>query len=1102
MVGIKAADEKACCGLCRGTPGCVASVLDAGPVTGGRCYLKAAKDVTGGNYSRPGRVGCVPNHAHCNITEGYDIGPQAGGKGVGTSAAGTPAECCDMCASNSKCVAGVFFGGQCYMKGAGTDVDGGAYKRIGRVLVQPLKKHDEEGAVALDDSSKRPGVRTTGGGACIFKSVADLASKIAKNGSMACIPSSTKSTGSFTIPATVPGELITDLQRANKVLDPLSSNNHKDPEQVKMFNGDKYTYTKKFTLPASMHAAAEVSLVMDGVKMGSAVVLNGKLLGNTTNQHRRYTFDVSETVVAGSNTLTVTFERDIANAGRFMACSGGWDWAPYSRMRDVEGNPFFTRGIWKSVYLAGSAKEAVAIESMTPTILYKGEPPMELMKDDGSHAFDVNVTFHLTAQQASGTLQVLGGWPGAVAKSVPVKLTTADNGRMAVSVTLPAAGMKLWWPRGMGGQQNLYNITAHYQPAGTEDAASTVSATRRVGFRVAYLTTGNDTDTAWVAAHRHGNGNAVPAHTIMFRINGAPVSMRGANMIPMETLEGRYVPGMHRALIKSAAAANMNLLRIWGGGVYLYEEFTDAADEEGVMIYEDMMYGTDGIMPGAAATADNEAELRYQIRRQAHHPCIIGWCGCNECGGHGVYTDFVMTTVASEDNSRVIRSSSPFGLYSSGVNTITGLPNGQKLVDIPLNAAKPADGSPWPGGAEQHGPYQHGGIFPAINGGGGAIAKPPLIVGVQPGHAVGPAEPGFMKTETGCSSLSSFESMSATLKPSEYGIHTDPFHERNYPGDPLIVSYFDMKDQDLDAVGVKSFQSQLYMNMLAAGLQRKANIESWRSTNIWAMLMWQLNEIWPTGGWGSLEYGTPVEGQVIGGRWKPLHHMMEQSAYADVTAACGAAKITMMDASNDATGPALCYIRNDLPTPFSGHVTVEAVHYLSGTVTPMSSVKVSLPAGGGALGFYCADKSTAISAGSPNCTTFEELFKTVPACSKGAKSCMLNVTVTSDADGGVVSSNMLPLALPGELMLPAADVTTAVKTAAAGAKSVDIELTSSATAVYVWLSTLEHGRFSDNAFVLLPGVSRTVQFLSFLDAGTSSEVLTKSLRVEHLQMHA
>ena len=118
------------------------------------------------------------------------------------------------------------------------------------------------------------------------------------------------------------------------------------------------------------------------------------------------------------------------------------------------------------------------------------------------------------------------------------------------------------------------------------------------------------------------------------------------------------------------------------------------------------VFPVSAIVPGATNTPDQEAELRYQIRRQAHHPAIIGWCGCNECGGHGPYTDFVMTTVASEDNSRVIRSSSPFGLYSSGVNTITGLPNGQKLVDIPLSAEKPKDGSPWPAGAEQHGPYQ------------------------------------------------------------------------------------------------------------------------------------------------------------------------------------------------------------------------------------------------------------------------------------------------------------------------------------------------------------------------------------------------------------
>ena len=193
------------------------------------------------------------------------------------------------------------------------------------------------------------------------------------------------------------------------------------------------------------------------------------------------------------------------------------------------------------------------------------------------------------------------------------------------------------------------------------------------------------------------------------------------------------------------------------------DEWLDACDEEGVMVFEDMAYGTDGIMPSALATLDQEIELRHQIRRQAHHPAVVAWCGCNECGGHGVYTDFVMTTVASEDQSRVLRSSSPFGLYSSGVHTLSGLPNSLQLVDIPLKG-QGGTGSPWPAGAEQHGPYQHGGIFPAVNGGGGLIHSPPTIVGVQPGHAVGTSEPGYMKTETGCSSLSSFESMSATLK--------------------------------------------------------------------------------------------------------------------------------------------------------------------------------------------------------------------------------------------------------------------------------------------------------------------------------------------------
>ena len=119
----------------------------------------------------------------------------------------------------------------------------------------------------------------------------------------------------------------------------------------------------------------------------------------------------------------------------------------------------------------------------------------------------------------------------------------------------------------------------------------------------------------------------------------------------------------------------------------------------------------------------------------------------------------------------------------------------------------------------------------------------------------GPTEPGYFRTETDCSFLSSFESMSATLSADNWGMHASPFHERDYPCDPIVLSYFGKIN--LDLYGEQSFKKQLYLCILGQGLQRKTDIESWRSGNVWGTLMWQLAEIRPTRGWGSLEYGTP-----------------------------------------------------------------------------------------------------------------------------------------------------------------------------------------------------------------------------------------------------
>ena len=207
-------------------------------------------------------------------------------------------------------------------------------------------------------------------------------------------------------------------------------------------------------------------------------------------------------------------------AGRFMACSGGWDWAPYSRMRDIEGNPMLTRGIWKSVYLATSALRAAQIESFTPMVFHTGAVPTSVMADDGSATFSVNCTVHITcdpAHGASGTVAFVGEWPGVTTPSVPASCASG-SGKGTVSVQLPATGVKLWWPRGMGGQ-SMYNVSAIFTPDVSGAVPVPVTASRRIGFRVATLTTGNDTDATWVAAHTSAsaNGNAVPAHTVTSR---------------------------------------------------------------------------------------------------------------------------------------------------------------------------------------------------------------------------------------------------------------------------------------------------------------------------------------------------------------------------------------------------------------------------------------------------------------------------------------------------------------------------------------------------------------------------------------------------------
>ena len=390
---------------------------------------------------------------------------------------------------------------------------------------------------------------------------------------------------------------------------------------------------------------------------------------------------------------------------------------------------------------------------------------MAPLQEHDHAGFKVSVAVHLIAQPTAhdvpprGTVKVVGGWGGAVgAQTIDSdcrwRRSTGKAARgnvvttvVTVELVARAADIKLWWPNNMGGQP-LYAINASFIPAAP--VTPTVhAATKQIGFREFAMVTINDTDPMGVATASapsvEGSGN----HTVAWRVNGALVFARGANVVPMEELEGRSSAAATRSMMESAAEGNLNTLRIWAGAVYFQDLFYNLADTLGLMVYHDLMFIEQGHAPccpfyactsswscaghaynatcsctGAVAQTQ-KAEIQHQIRRLGNHPSIVLWDACNECGGYGIYADFVMKTVAEEDKSRAVWPSSPSNGWVRGVNRLngrplasppspdTGLPTAAPLVasggQFPHNSSNPCTacqcGTKGCSTAESHGPY-------------------------------------------------------------------------------------------------------------------------------------------------------------------------------------------------------------------------------------------------------------------------------------------------------------------------------------------------------------------------------------------------------------
>ena len=275
----------------------------------------------------------------------------------------------------------------------------------------------------------------------------------------------------------VPGDLITDLQQARIVQDPLYELGWLDNNTglAPPWNTHIWTYSTHFTAPP------DSLLVFEGIKMCAQILINGKQAIFATDQFLRYTLPVS-----GDVELEVVFDPNKDVGGRYMASSGGWDFEPYTNTREgnISARNFsvprtLSRGIWKSV----TVQTGLAVLHVVPQIFSTGEYATTRLAD-GAENFRANITVYIFSHAATTIIANI-----SLAGSLNVFRQAVPAGESALSVMMDVDGPSLWWPQGHGAQ-TLHSLNVTVQAG----AGKPVHSYRSVGFRTLALVTGNDTD--------------------------------------------------------------------------------------------------------------------------------------------------------------------------------------------------------------------------------------------------------------------------------------------------------------------------------------------------------------------------------------------------------------------------------------------------------------------------------------------------------------------------------------------------------------------------------------------------------------------------------
>lgn len=623
--------------------------------------------------------------------------------------------------------------------------------------------------------------------------------------------------------AKVPGTVHQDLLNHNRIPNPFYGMNE---EAVQWVENEDWMYRTSFVVDEHQLGRDAAVLEMDGLDTYADVFLNGALILRSDNMFVGHKIEVKPVLRKGVNRLLVRFRSPVkevlpqlqTNGFDYPASNDHSPWrtsvytrkAPYSYGWDW-GIRLATCGIWRPVRLVFS--DVARIEDY-----YVCQDVVTQAKADVDNRLEIN---NVTSSTVSALLKVDYHYSDSDTKEIKKQIELRP-GANTVSLPVSIERPHLWMPNGWG-EPSLYKFTASLSVDGVEIAKQE----RNVGLRTVRVVMDDD---------EYGK-------SFYFVVNGKPMFAKGANFIPDDALLPNVTQERYKRIFEDVKAANMNMLRVWGGGIYEDDEFYDEADRNGILIWQDFMFACSSYPHDPLFVGRVEAEAEYNIKRLRGHASLAMWCGNNEIYEAMRYWGW-QRKYSAEAFAGMERGYDVLfrGLLPKMVERLDGTRFYMHSSPYEANWGRP---NSWKTGDSHNWGTWHG---------------------RKPFESFDTDVPRFM-SEYGFQAFPEMKTIRTFAEEKDFELESPVMnaHQKADIGNALIRQtmrlYYRVPEK---------FEDLVYVGLVLQGQGMRHGIEAHRRNRPYCMgsLFWQLNDSWPVVSWSGIDYY---------GNWKALMYQSKRA---------------------------------------------------------------------------------------------------------------------------------------------------------------------------------------------------------------------------------